>query len=176
MTFEFKMNRDLTQKAKAFLCLILVAFLVNMVVPQVGFAEELDNSVNRKLAFVSLENEDLISLRHDEFRKNPPQPKVLQTRTVISTAYTSSVAETDSTPCITADGYDVCAAGVENVVAANFLRFGTKVRIPDQFGDRIFVVHDRMNERFSSRVDVWMLNRNDALSYGKRLVKIEVVE
>ena len=94
---------------------------------------------------------------------------------VASTAYTSAVAQTDSTPCITADGYNVCAANEENVIAANFLPFGTKVMIPDMFGDRVFTVHDRMNKRYYYRVDVWMKSYNKAIQYGKRNVRIIIL-
>ena len=50
--------------------------------------------------------------------------------TIPLTAYTSDPAQTDDTPCITASGLDVCARNEENVVAANFLPMGTRVRIP----------------------------------------------
>ena len=63
------------------------------------------------------------------------------------TAYSSTVDQTDSTPCITANGFDLCAHDQEDVIAANFLPFGTKVRMPELFGDQIFTVQDRMNAR-----------------------------
>lgn len=92
------------------------------------------------------------------------------------TAYNSEVAQCDASPCITANGFNVCEHGIEDTVAANFLRFGTKVRIPELFGDRVFVVRDRMNQRYTSRVDVWMKNRSDAIQFGIRNAKIEVVK
>lgn len=92
------------------------------------------------------------------------------------TAYNSLPGQTDSTPCITANGFNVCSHGIEDTVAANFLYFGTKIKIPDIFGDRIFTVRDRMNERYTNRVDIWMIDRDDALKLGKRLAKIEVLE
>jgi 3D (Asp-Asp-Asp) domain-containing protein len=95
---------------------------------------------------------------------------------VASTAYSSEVAQTDSTPCITANGYDVCESGEENVIAANFLKFGTKVKIPDLFGDRIFTVQDRMNARYTKRIDIWMTSKPRAIKYGIRTVKIEIVK
>ena len=92
------------------------------------------------------------------------------------TAYNSIPGQTDDTPCITANGFDVCAHGVEDTVAANFLKFGTKIKIPEVFGDRVFIVRDRMNKRYTNRVDIWMLNRDDALKLGKRLAKIDILE
>lgn len=94
----------------------------------------------------------------------------------VLTAYTSEVAQTDSSPCITANGFNVCRHGQEDTIAANFLKFGTKVRIPELFGDRIFVVRDRMNRRHAERVDVWMKQKPDALKFGVRKARIEIVE
>lgn len=92
------------------------------------------------------------------------------------TAYNSLKGQTDNSPCITANGFDVCKHNIEDTVALNFLKFGTKIRIPEIFGDRIFTVRDRMHKRYSNRVDIWMINKEDALKLGKRLAKIEVLE
>jgi len=102
--------------------------------------------------------------------------KVVRTSTHVMTAYNSEAAQTDDSPCITANGFNVCEHGVEDTIAANFLKIGTKVRIPELFGDRIFIVRDRMNKRHADRVDVWMLNRSDALKFGVKVAKIEVLE
>lgn len=88
-------------------------------------------------------------------------------------AYTSAVNETDGSPFITADGSVVR----DGVIATNALPFGTKVRIPSLFGDKIFTVRDRMNQRYYYRVDVWMTTKKDAFAFGvKRKVEIEVIE
>jgi hypothetical protein len=42
------------------------------------------------------------------------------------TAYNSEVGQCDSTPCITANGFNVCEHGIEDTVAANWLPFGAK--------------------------------------------------
>lgn len=106
---------------------------------------------------------------------DPTTLGVVRTMTVTSTAYSSTVDQCDSTPCITADGYNVCAAGREDVVAANFLKFGTKIKIPELYGDKIFTVHDRMNPKFNNRIDLWKLSRDSAIKYGKRTIKIEIL-
>ncbi len=94
----------------------------------------------------------------------------------VITAYNSEVAQCDASPCITANGFNVCKHGIEDTVAANHLPFGTKVKIPALFGDRIFVVRDRMNQRHYGKVDVWMKNKVDAIQFGKRTAQIEIVE
>jgi len=92
------------------------------------------------------------------------------------TAYNSEAAQTDASPCITANNFNVCQHGQEDTIAANFLPFGTKVMIPELFGDRVFVVRDRMNKRHTSRVDVWMKDRQAALKFGVKVAKIQVIE
>jgi len=101
---------------------------------------------------------------------------VVKTSTHIITAYNSEARQTDNSPCITANGFDVCRHDKEDTIAANFLKFGTKIRIPALFGNRIFVVRDRMNKRHSDRVDVWMKNRHDAVKFGVKIAKIEIVK
>lgn len=105
-----------------------------------------------------------------------PKYKVVRTSTHTMTAYNSEVGQTDNSPCITANGFNVCEHGVEDTVAANFLKMGTKVRIPELFGDRVFVVRDRMNARHTNRVDVWMKDRPSAMKFGIKVAKIEVLE
>lgn len=97
---------------------------------------------------------------------------VKRTYHVSMTAYSSEVGQTDSTPFIAADGSQV----YDGMIAANFLKFKTRVRIPALFGNKIFVVHDRMNQRYTDRVDVWMSNTPSAIQFGiKHNVAIEVL-
>lgn len=109
-------------------------------------------------------------------REVSPQVKIISSSVRTLTAYNSLPEQTDATPCITANGFDLCKHWTEDTIAANFLKFGTKVRIPELFGDRIFVVRDRMNQRFSDRVDVWFKDKQDARQFGKRTARIEIVE
>ena len=97
--------------------------------------------------------------------------KVLKTYTVRATAYSSTVDQTDSSPFITASGTRVR----DGIIAANFLPFGTVVRIPDVYGDKLFVVEDRMHERYWYNVDIWFPERSLAREFGARKIKIEVV-
>ncbi|MBI4250214.1 3D domain-containing protein [Candidatus Uhrbacteria bacterium] len=101
-------------------------------------------------------------------------PKTSQQRVTV-TAYSSTVDQTDSTPCITANGFNVCEHNKENIIAANFLPFGTRVRLPDLYGDKVFTVQDRMNRRYSRRVDIWMKTREKAKKFGVQYTMIEIV-
>jgi len=92
-------------------------------------------------------------------RENPV--KVVES--VVATAYNSLENQTDSTPWITASGYK-CKEGV---IACNFLPFGTKVWIKGH-GSKPYIVRDRMNRRYTKRVDIWMRSYKDAIKFGKR--------
>ncbi len=117
-----------------------------------------------------------VKISKAEIAEALPPPKVLSIRKVVVTAYSSTFDQTDSTPCLTANGFNLCENNEENVVAANFLPFGSKIRIPEYFGDRVFVVQDRMNARYYYRVDVWMKTRESALNFGIRNLAVEVIE
>ena len=91
--------------------------------------------------------------------------------TTTVTAYSSEVAQTDDTPYITASGTRVR----QGVVAANWLPIGTKVKIPDLFGDQVFVVEDRMHSRHTNRLDVWFPTRAEAVQFGARKTQIEIL-
>lgn len=131
-----------------------------------------NNSVEGLLSFLGVKGEVASHLPVNDDKTL----KVKRTGYHPMTAYNSEPGQTDNSPCITANGFDVCKHGKEDTIAANFLKFGTKVRIPELFGDRVFVVRDRMNSRYTDRIDIWMVNRSDALKFGKRVAKIEIVE
>ena len=61
-------------------------------------------------------------------------------------------------------------------MAANFLPFGTKIKIPALFGDKIFTVEDRTSEKFGGRVDIWMPTINQAVDFGIQRVQIVVID
>ncbi|TAK05051.1 hypothetical protein EPO33_03590 [Patescibacteria group bacterium] len=86
------------------------------------------------------------------------------------TAYSSTPDQTDSTPFITASGTHVR----DGVFAANFLPIGTRVKIPEVYGDKIFIVEDRMNARYRVHGDIWMETREQAKKWGIKYVTLEV--
>lgn len=87
------------------------------------------------------------------------------------TAYASVPGQTDSTPFITASGEHVH----DGTIAANWLPFGTKVKIPALFGNKVFTVEDRMNQAFNERADIWMPTVNAAIRFGIQHVTVVVL-
>lgn len=97
---------------------------------------------------------------------------IRKTYMVEVSAYNSEVGQTDDSPFITAKGTHVR----DGIVATNMFPFGTALKIPALFGDKIFVVEDRMNSRYQKNVDVWFESHAEALKLGRRLVQIEVIK
>lgn len=108
-----------------------------------------------------------------ETNAQTPQIIIKKTIVTVATAYSSTPDQTDNSPFTTANGKTV----YDGLVAANWLPFGTKIRIPDMYGDKIFTVNDRMNNRYDQgRLDVWMKTRNEAKTFGIRRIRIQIIE
>jgi 3D (Asp-Asp-Asp) domain-containing protein len=90
---------------------------------------------------------------------------------IIVTAYSSTADQTDSTPFITALG----TRTRDGVLACNSLPFGARVKFPRLFGDKIFVVEDRMAPKNSHKADIWMPTRQMALNFGVKRTEMEIL-
>jgi len=102
-----------------------------------------------------------------------PEPEVVQKITVVVTAYSSTPMETDEDPYITAAGTWVR----DGIVANNFLPFGTKIRIPELYGEKVFVVEDRMNwKKGNYHIDIWFASYWDAKEFGVKKTYVEILE
>jgi len=96
-------------------------------------------------------------------------PAVVGEHWLTVTAYSSEPRQTDSTPYTTAWITPVR----DGVVALNFLPKGTLVRFPDLFGEKVFIVEDRMNVRYPYRADIWMQSRESAQQFGIKYTRME---
>lgn len=105
--------------------------------------------------------------------ENPSDVIMLSPRreSVMLTAYSSTYFECDGNPFRTASGTSVR----DGIVATNFLPFGTKIKIPEIFGDKIFVVEDRMAKRYWKTIDIWMPSYQQALNFGVKYSEIEIL-
>ena len=87
------------------------------------------------------------------------------------TMYNSLPEQTDSTPCISADGTNICEVDY-NVCATNAFPFGTKLYI-DKLGECI--VKDRMNKRYSERIDWYAgMDKDRAINFGVQKLLVSV--
>ncbi len=108
-----------------------------------------------------------------------------------STAYNSSVSQTDSSPRVTATGARTRFGVI--ALSRDMLRsipYGSQVSLEDmgalgsgagrgRFNSMlrgvVFIVEDTMNTRISRTVDVWFHSRSTALRWGKRQVKLTIL-
>ena len=102
----------------------------------------------------------------------PPYPEVVDKVKMVITAYSSEESQTDDTPFITACGERVA----DGIVANNLLPFGTAIRIPELFGDKIFLVKDRMHyKKGNYHIDVWFQSTEQAKQFGAVTTSIEIL-
>jgi len=106
------------------------------------------------------------------FTATTPFEEIKTRMTVDITAYSSTPDQTDDTPFITASGAHVA----DGIVAANFLPLHTRVKIPELYGEKVFVVEDRMNRRYTNRMDIWMETREAAQKFGLKRAEIVVLK
>ena len=145
--------------------LLVVVFLCSLTFPQHSLANsfETDNS-DIKLQGIIIED-FLFPVLNSDFNKlslrNSHLPEIKDKELDVFnyryvTAYNVGVvAQTDNTPCIGASGKDLCelvGQGI-SICAANFVPLGTRLEI-EGFG--VCLVEDRMNARYTSRVDIAM--------------------
>ncbi len=151
-----------------------VAFLVAVIVlwefgfPQHAAAVEL--AVNPSFVRFAEQRTDQAPGRLPEI-PSIPRPEAKRSIRLTVTAYSSTKDQTDGDPFTTASGQKVR----DGIIAANSLPFGTRVRFPDNFGDKIFVVADRMAPKHNHMADIWMPSREQAKQWGARYVKMEIL-
>ena len=147
----------------------LVSLVSNFVFPQYSLMN--DNLIEEEIVLSS--NDSLATLQGQALiqSSNPDMLVVVAQNWVITTAYSSTLDQTDSTPFITASGTNVR----DGIVACNFLKFGTRVRFPELYGDKIFVVEDRMAAKNNHKIDIWFSTRWEAKQFGVKQVKVEVL-
>jgi len=147
----------------------LVLIFVFLIVFLLDFSSEAEN-----LPDFSFDNKNFILYQENTvspiLNLNPPR-KIIKVLGLI-TGYSSTPQETDDTPFLTASGKKVR----DGIVANNFLPFGTKIKIPKIFGNKIFVVEDRMkNGKSKYHFDIWFKNSLEAKNFGAKIALVEII-
>jgi len=158
-------------RAKKLLAISVIALFVLAILGTIAYKIVLANSNeegNQEYNnLVAIEGNSLVAV------SNPAEPVSFKKLKVIITGYSSTSWQTDNTPFITASGKYV----EDGFVANNMLPFGTRVRIPELYGDKIFVVEDRMNSKKGYyHIDVWFEDYHQAKDFGAKITYIEVLE
>lgn len=166
-------RRFLKRRQKLFITLSLFS-LANIIYPQHAVASDVSAEVAEKPGVIIDEPVKLVEQRSESGQLLPVVQSLPTKRTlhVVATAYSSSRDETDGDPFTTASG----AKTRDGVIAANGLPFGTRLRIPDVYGDKIFMVLDRMSARYGrNRIDIWMPTKQAAKEWGVKYVRMEIL-
>ena len=154
--------------------LIVIGILSISGIAGLLFRRTIDQPVN--LSSVLSQSKELAIIQNNSLLAvsnpvSPPQP--VQKIKMVITAYSSTPWETDNDPFITASGKFVR----DGIVANNLLPFGTQIRIPEIYGDKVFVVEDRMNWRKGYyHLDIWFPEHRQAKYFGVKNTYVEILE
>ncbi|MFA7314649.1 MAG: hypothetical protein WC025_01810 [Candidatus Magasanikbacteria bacterium] len=173
--FQKRLNRQVFEVSITLV--VILSFFVNTLLPQIAEAQpSYFSTISNIFAQESVILSENVNSGFPDMDEAEPRRVVFS----VMTAYSSEAAQTDNTPCIPADfSYNLCEHyeqdGEQNTIATNFLPMGTKVRFPDLYGDKVFVVRDRMNARYGNgRGDIWMPTKAEAKIFGVKRVKMEI--
>jgi 3D (Asp-Asp-Asp) domain-containing protein len=112
-------------------------------------------------------------------RTKTPSGQEQRFQSIQVTAYTSCVAETDSTPGVTASNTKAKPGTI--ALSRDLLRtftpgapfdFGDKLLIP---GVGVFEAHDTMHPRWKDKADIWFASKEKARAWGCRTVFVTEV-
>lgn len=93
---------------------------------------------------------------------------------VVVTAYTSSLAETDSTPYIPACGGELVPGDKAVAVSRDLEKWGMKCGATVWINDTAYQVRDRMHKRWKNRIDIYTGDdKHAAKAFGKRRLAIK---
>lgn len=131
---------------------------------------------------LDIKNSDIVINKSQEQRNYLPKNDYKKFEVVNSfktqvTAYNvGSHGQTDNTPCISANGENICKAldrGYKRC-ATNFVPLGTMIEI-ENYGKCL--VTDRMNKRYTYRVDIAMkkTEKSKARNFGLKNLKVKTL-
>lgn len=163
--------RDDPPLSKIWLILGLIVFIGSLLIlisPKTRSTEQL-KGLNEGLK-VELDNQ-LIVIQGSALKAvSPPViPKMKVMATI--TSYNAVKWQTDSTPCISASGRNVCLYPEQVIACPARLPFGTKVEIDN----KIYVCEDRMASRFRYQgwyFDILMEDIKSAKNWGRQVREV----
>jgi 3D (Asp-Asp-Asp) domain-containing protein len=175
--FLHKNNLKLAKKIIIITIICFSMFQINPGLAQAYYLKEVVTDYGRGPVITSLENsldgpsvagEADSNLATTSLPENSALP--YYETYITATAYTSREVECDDDPYTAAWGDHV----FWGMIASNSFPKGTKIQIPDYFGNKMFSVLDTMNDRYYYRLDVWMPDLSEAKAWGTRYIKIRV--
>jgi len=109
--------------------------------------------------------------------KNQPYEVISETIRVVTAYNVGDPSQTDDTPCISANGENICQALAKGKMrcAANFVPLGSRLHV-DKVG--VCLVTDRMNKRYRNRVDIAMQKDEyrKACRFGRQKLQVKILD
>lgn len=159
---------------KEYIIALVGALAISLALIAPAGAEVVQNTTSDEVVALQIDAKRNHTKTHGALPVAADRSYIVRETHVTVTAYNSVPAQTDDTPCIGAQGTDICKiyeAG-ENVCAANFVPLGTKIEVE---GLGTCVVRDRMNARYYERVDWYTgMDISAARQFGVRNKQIAV--
>ena len=165
------MTKSMRKKMAYFLKLASLVVVWQISFPSHAVAAETKTIEEPTVIALGQQTDKPIALLSLPVSPNKPREEAKRTVYLNITAYSSTRDQTDGDPLTTASGTQVR----DGIIAANFLPIGTRVRIPEYYGDKIFIVEDRMNPRYRYMADIWMPTREQAKEWGVHYTKLEIL-
>jgi hypothetical protein len=147
--------------------LILALIIMNVYRVSTARAESSISAKNKQKEPI-----ETYSVSLEEYLFSPQVVSPDKTLSAVLTGYSSTPDQTDDSPFISASGKYV----YDGMVANNCLPFGTRIKIPKLFGEKVFTVHDRMNKRYGcGKFDIWMdAPKKEIFQFGIKRAEVQV--
>ena len=167
-------------KFTALIILITVAWItpVSKIMAHVSYIDTME----QRVSVLKKSSEKVSNLEELELFKEIVEYELLQQDVREVSAYNAGDPnQTDDSPCISANNENICNAldAGYNRCAANFVKFGTRLRIETVSGDWSMecIVTDRMNSRYPNRVDIAMKKdeKTRALKFGVQRLVVSIL-
>lgn len=165
----FKPKNNINRFDSALIFGLILAVIALIVQPKPGAHAETVSKAN-------ISQDSLYSISLEESLEGrlffPPVKTPDKVIKGLLTGYSSTPDQTDSSPFIAADGTRV----YDGMVANNCLPFGTKIKIPSLYGDKLFTIHDRMNKRYGcGKFDIWFdAPKKEVMKFGVQRAEVQV--
>ncbi len=147
--------------------LLGVVILYNILVPRSTWSQYIDLPQGPAESWtVAVEPPSLPTIE-------PFEDRVIRNYRSQVTVYHSVPWQTSGDPFITASGTRVH----DGTVAANCLPFGTRLRLPEISGDKVYVVEDRLAaDKSCFIIDIWEDYTLNPPSFGAPITTIEILD
>lgn len=150
-------------KKFVFIVIIVVLFcLIYIVFPLYLKKSDKENEKNNAKSVERIEVVQVYDLNKANFSKNV-------VRDVTVTSYNNEVAQTDSTPNVTATNRPVregMVAVSRDLITKGIVKHGDLVNI--SCFDKWYIVDDVMNKRYTNRVDVFLFDKKESMKINKK--------